>query len=87
MPNIELLMDKVAQAIKISGLGDIFFSTHDLRYANAHLPLDQKIREQCTFSLGGLKKQAPINSQRDFTDWRICQPNFKKRNWPYIDEL
>ena len=46
-------MDKVAQAIKISGLGDIFFSTHDLRYANAHLPLDQKTREQCTFSLGG----------------------------------
>ena len=52
MPNIELLIDKVAQAIKLSGLGDIF-STPDLRYANAHLPLDHKTREQCTFSLGG----------------------------------
>ena len=53
MPNIDLLLDKIAQTIKFDTKEQILFSSLDLRYAYSQIPLDKKRREQCNFSLFG----------------------------------
>ena len=50
MPNLELLLDNVAQEVKIPKTGEIFFSAIDLRYTSAQKPLKQKTKEQGNFS-------------------------------------
>ena len=51
MPNIELLLDNIAQVVKSDKSKQTLFSTLDLRYAYSQIPLDKTTREQCNFSL------------------------------------
>ena len=54
MPNIDLLLDTVAKAVKSKSSCDVYFSTSDLRYAYAQNLLDRTTREQYNFSsIGG----------------------------------
>ena len=54
MPNIDLLLDNVAQTVKFDTKEQTMFSSLDLRYAYSEIPLDKKTREQCNFSrIGG----------------------------------
>ena len=53
MPNIDLLLDNIAQVVKSDKRKQMLFSKLDLRYAYSQIPLDQKTREQCNFSLIG----------------------------------
>ena len=53
MPNIDLLLDNIAQVVKSDKTKPTLFSKLDLRYAYSQIPLDQKTREQCNFSLVG----------------------------------
>ena len=53
MPNIDLLLDIIAQVVKSDKTKQTLFSKFDLRFAYSQIPLDQKLREQCNFSLFG----------------------------------
>ena len=53
MPNIDLLLDNIAQVVKSDKSNQTLFSTLDLRYAYSQIPLDKAAREQCNFSLIG----------------------------------
>ena len=53
MPNINLLLDTIAQVMKSDKSNQILFTTIDLRYAYSQIPLDKSTREQCNFSLIG----------------------------------
>ena len=53
MPNIDLLLDNIAQIIKSDKTKPMLFLELDLRYAFSQIPLDQKTREKCNFSLIG----------------------------------
>ena len=51
MPNINLLLDNIAEVVKSNENQQILFSTLDLRYAFLQIPLDKATRELCNFSL------------------------------------
>ena len=53
MPNIDLLLDNIAQVVKSDKTKPKLFSKLDLRYAYSQILLDRKSREQCNFSLVG----------------------------------
>ena len=53
MPNIDLLLDNIAQVVKSDRFKQMPFSTLDLRYAYSQIALDKTTREQCSFSLIG----------------------------------
>ena len=53
MPNIDYLLDNIAQVVKSAKSKQTLFSTLDLRYAYSQIPLDKTAREQCKFSLIG----------------------------------
>ena len=53
MPNIDLLLDNIAQVVKSYKSNQTLFTTLDLRYAYSQIPLDKTTREQCNFSLIG----------------------------------
>ena len=50
MPNIDLLLDNIAQVVKSDKTKQTLFSKLDLRYAYSQIPLDQQTREQGNFS-------------------------------------
>ena len=80
MPNIEDLMDRIAELISAKKPGKIWFSSIDLRYAYGQLQLSLKTAEQCNFALVGAEQQAHIDSEQEFMDWQTCQRNFSKRS-------
>ena len=53
MPNIDLLLNNIAQVVKSDKTKPTLISKLDLRYAYSQIPLDRKTREQCNFSLVG----------------------------------
>ena len=53
MPNINLLLDNIAQVVKSDKSNQTLFTTLDLRYAYSQIPLDKTTREHCNFSLIG----------------------------------
>ena len=54
MPNINLLMENIAQVVKLDKTKQTMFSKLDLRYAFSQIPLDQSTSEQSNFSpIGG----------------------------------
>ena len=53
MPNIDLLLDNIAQVVKSDKSNQTLFTTLDLRYAYSQIPLDKTTRKQCNFSLIG----------------------------------
>ena len=53
MPNIDLLLEKIAQVLKSDKSNQTLFSTFDLRYAYSQIPLDKTTRDHCNFSLIG----------------------------------
>ena len=53
MPNIDLLLDNIAQRVKSNNKQQTLFSTLDLGYAYSQIPLDKPFREQCNLSLIG----------------------------------
>ena len=50
-PNIELLLNNIAQVVKSDKSKQTLFSTLELRYAYSQIPLDKTTKEQCNFGL------------------------------------
>ena len=53
IPNIDLLLDNIAQVVKSDKSNQTLFTLLYLRYAYSQIPLDKSTREQCNFSLIG----------------------------------
>ncbi len=53
MPNIEDLMDRIADVISSKGRGKVWFTSIDLKYAYGQLVLALETALQCNFSLVG----------------------------------
>ena len=53
MPNLDLMLDNIAQVVKSDKSKQMLFFTFDLRYAYSQIALDKTTREQCNFSLNG----------------------------------
>ena len=78
MPNIELLLVKIAQVVKSDKSKQTLFSTLDLRYAYSQIPLDETTREQCNFSLIGGKATGTYQFQTGFYGLTDMPAEFQK---------
>ena len=78
MPNIDLLLDKIAQVVKSGKTKQTLFSKLDLRYAYSQIQLDQKTREQCSFSLIGGNATGTYQFQTGFYGLTDMPADFQK---------
>ena len=78
MPNIELLLDKIAQVEKSDKSQQTLFSTMDLRYAYSQIPLDKKTKEQCNFSFIGGHATGTYQFQTGFYGLTDMPAEFQK---------
>ena len=69
MPNIDLLLDNIAQVVKSNNNHQTLFSALDLRYAYLQIPLDNSTREQCNFSLIDGNANGTYKFQTGFFFW------------------
>ena len=53
IPNIDLLLDNIAQVVKSDKSKQTLVSTLDLRYEYSQIFLDKPTRDQCNFSIIG----------------------------------
>ena len=78
MPNIDLLLDNIAQVVKSDKSNQTLFSTLDLRYAHLQIPLDKATREQCNFSLIGSNATGTYQFQTGFYGLTDMPAEFQK---------
>ena len=87
MPNIDLLLDIIAQVVKSDKTKPTLFSKLDLRYAYSQIPLDRKTREQCNFSLVGGNATGTYQFQADFYGLTYMPAEIQKSCRLNVDEL
>ena len=97
MPNIDLLLDTIAQVVKSDKTKQTLFSNFDLRYAYFQIPLDQKTREQCNFSLIGGNATGTYQFQTGFYGLTDVPAEFQKavdmtltnstNTYAYLDDI
>ena len=80
MPNIEVLLDNIAQSAQegTNKPGTTYFSTLDLRYAYGQLPLDETTRTQCNFSIIGGRAKGTYQFQTGFYGLTDMPAEFRK---------
>ena len=78
MPNIDLLLDNIAQVVKSDITKQTLFSKLDLRYAYSQIPLDQQTRQQCNFSLIGGNATGTYQFQTGFYGLTDMPAEFQK---------
>ena len=78
MPNIDLLLDNIAQVVKSDKTKQTLFSKLDLGYAYSQIPLDQKTREQGSFSLIGGNATGTCQFQTRFYGLTDMPAKFRK---------
>ena len=97
MPNIDLLLDNIAQVVKSDKTKQKFFPKLDLRYAYSQIPLDQKTRAQCSFSLIGGNATRTYQFQTRFYGLTDMPTEFQKaidltltnctNTYAYLDDI
>ena len=78
MPNIDLLLDNIAQVVKSDKSNQTLITTLDLRYAYSQIQLDKTTREQCNFSLIGGNATGTYQFQRGFYGLTDMPAEFQK---------
>ena len=78
MPNIELLLDNIAQVVKSYKSKETLFSTLELRYAYSQSRLDKTTKEQCNFSLIGGNATGTYQFQTGFYGLTVMPAEFQK---------
>ena len=78
MPNIELLLDNIAQVVRSNNKQQTLFSTLGLRYAYSQIPPDKPTREQCNFSLIGGNATGTYQFQTGFYGQTDMPAEFQK---------
>ena len=97
MPNIDLLLDNIAQVVKSDKSNQTLFTTLDLRYAYSEIPLDKTTREQCNFSLIGGNATGTNQFQTSFYGLTDMQAEFQQavdptltncnNTYAYLDDI
>ena len=97
MPNIDFLLDNIAQVVKWDKSNQTLFTTLDLRYAYSQIPLDKTTREQCNFSLIGENATGTYQFQTGFYGLTDIPAVFQKavdltltncsNTYAYFDEI
>ena len=78
MPNIDLILDNIAQKVKSNNSQQTLFSTLDLRYAYSQIQQDKPTREQCNFSLIGGNATRTYQIQNGFYGLTDMPSEFQK---------
>ena len=78
MPNINLLLENIAQTMKSDTKEQTLFPSLDLRYAYSQILLDKKTREQCNFSLIGGNATGKYQFQTEFYGLTDMPADFQK---------
>ena len=78
MPNIELLLNNIAQVVKSDKSKQTLYSTLDLRYAYSQIPLDKTTKEQCNFSLIVGNATGTYQFQTGFYGLTVMPAEFQK---------
>ena len=97
MPNIDLLLDNIAQVLKTDKTKPTLFSKLDLIYTNSQIPLDRKTLEQCNFSLVGGNATGTYQFQTWFYGLTSMPAEFQKavdltltnctNTYAYLDDI
>ena len=97
MPNIDLLLDNIAQVVKSDKTKLTLFLKLDPRYAYSQIPLDQPTREQCNFSLIGGNATGTYQFQAGFYGLTDMPAEFRKaidltltnctNTYAYLDDI
>ena len=97
MPNIDLLLDNIARAVKSNENQQTLFSTLDLRYAYSQISLDKPARKQCNFSLIGGNATGTYQFQTEFYGLTDLPAEFQKaiditltncsNTYAYLDDI
>ena len=96
-PNIELLLDNIAQVVKSDKSQQTLFSTLDLCYAYSQIPLDKTTKEQGNFSLIGGSATGTYQFQTGFYGLTDMPAEFQKatdltvtnctNTYAYLDDI
>ena len=78
MPNINSLLDNIAQIVKSGKTKPTLLSKLDLRYAYSQIPLDQKTRKQGNFNLIGSNATGTYQFQTGFYGLTDMPAEFQK---------
>ena len=78
MPNIDLLLDNVAQVVKSDKPKQTLFSTLDLCYAYSQIPLGKTTKEQCILSPIGSNATGTYEFQTGFYGLTDMPAEFQK---------
>ena len=80
MPNIGVLLYSIAHSANEGTIksGTPIFSTIDLRYAYSQLPLDEKTRTQCNFSIIGGRATGAYQFRAGFYGLTDMTADFQK---------
>ena len=97
MPNIDLILDNIAQTIKSDTKEQTLFSSFDLRYVFSQIPLDKKTREPGNFSFIGGNATGTYQFQTGFYGLTDMPTDFQKaidltltnckNTYTYIDDI
>ena len=97
MPNIDLILDNIAQTIKSDTKEQTLFSSFDLRYVFSQIPLDKKTREPGNFSFIGGNATGTYQFQTGFYGLTDMPADFQKaidltltnckNTYAYIDDI
>ena len=77
MPNIDLLLDNIAEVVKSDKSKQTQFSTIDLRYAYLQFLWIKRPENNAILVLLVVTPLGPISFKQDFMASRICRPNSK----------
>ena len=78
MPNLEDLMNTIAESIKGANKGKVWFTSVDLKYAYGQVPLDDKLSEQCNFAIIGGKASGIYRFKTGFYGLTVMPTEFQR---------
>ena len=78
MPNLESLMEKVAEIVNDNNDGEVFFTSLDIQYAYGQMILHHETAKHCTFQIVGGESTGTDDFNTGFYGIKIMPPEFQK---------
>ena len=79
MPNLLELLDSAAQIITSDKIGDVWFTSLDLKYAFSQIPLSDEVSRHCNFNIVCGEQTGTYRFKTGFYGLTDCQKNSKKQ--------
>ena len=78
MPNLEQLVDMVAEQLDNSASGQAWYTSLDMRYAYGQIPLDEETARHCNFQIVGGKATGTYRFITGFYGFTVMPTVFQK---------